>query len=305
MKITFCKTADEARTALAAGAIPMECSFGTEGSIVDERLCMDHHGVLSHLEGVALRAYRDHFGALREEFKSGQAHFAVTGAADADACFAIASLIGVLPHPSREAEFEKAPPHVKETALQDLLPLAVLVNRVDCNPIGIRQEETPDGCILLLWNQMASGTQDSTAFHAGVDRWRSILTRKPEALLAAVKAEEALRVAKAREAKVERVSDVVSFVESEVWGFDVWYAEHTPCIVSQTASGNVTIGCANDESAIEIFGPGGLKTVFPHLEPTGWGGRESIGGSPRSVVLTREQALTAAHKVASLVVSKA
>jgi hypothetical protein len=301
MHISFCKTLDEAKAALADGAIPVECSFGHIGSVVDPRYVMDHHGDYSHQEGVALRAYRDFFGALRSEFLAGTVRFAVTGAADADACFALASLIGELPHPSRAGEFSKAPGFIQSAMTRDLMSLATLVNAVDVNPIGIRLEETLDGCMLLLWNQMSSSVQDAAAFHAGVDRWRALLAhRAPTILLNAVKEEEADRVRKAREAKVTRISEHVAFIESEVWGYDVWYADHAPCIVAQTANGNATVGCPSNETAERLFGAGGLKNVFPRLVPDGWGGRESIGGSPRGMVLTREQALDAARLIDSL-----
>lgn len=293
-------TADKAEADRLAGLgyEPVECSFGHFGSSLG-LLVMDHHGAESHREGVAIRAYRDHFGALRKV-----PWFVVTGAADADACFAIAALCGLLPHPSRAAEFETAPPPVKAAGTRDLTKLAELVNRVDTAPIGVRLEETEDGVLLLLWNQIASSAQDATAFHAGVDRWRCLLGRAPQALLAAAKTEEATRVAEARKAEVTKVSDCVAVVESPVWGFDVWYAEVAPVIVAfVAANGNVTVGAPDTETAERLFGPGGLKNVFPRLEPQGWGGRETIGGSPRGMKLTREQAVAAAAVIAAAVKS--
>jgi len=178
----------------------------------------------------------------------------------------------------------------------------VLVNKVDTAPIGVRLEETEDGVRLLLWNQMSSSSQDATSFHAGVDRWRCLLGRAPKALLAAAKTEEANRVTEARKAEVIEVSDKVAVVESAAWGFDVWYAEVAPIVVAYVATnGNVTIGCPDVEVAEKFFGPGGLKNVFPKLEPQGWGGREAIGGSPRGQKLTREQALEAAKVIAAAV----
>lgn len=277
----------------------IECSFGHFGSSLGP-LNMDHHGSESYREGVAFRAYRDHFGARKDDQR-----FVVTGAADADATFAIAALCGILPHPSRAAEFEKAPPPVKASGTKDISDLAALVNKVDTAPIGVRLEETEDGVMLLLWNQISSSCQDATAFHAGVDRWRCLLGRAPKALLAAAKTEEANRVTETRKAKVTRVSDEVCVVESAAWGFDIWYSEVAPIIVAYVAAnGNVTIGCPDTESAEKFFGQGGLKNVFGKLEPQGWGGREAIGGSPRGQKLTREQALEAAKVIAASVVAQ-
>src|SRR5687768_14911872 len=113
------------------GFEPVECSFGIEGSVLGP-LALDHHGAESHREGVALRAYRNHSGARREDPR-----FAGTGAGDADATFCIAALCGLLPHPSRAAELEKAPPPIKATGTRDLIELAAFVNQIDIDPIGI------------------------------------------------------------------------------------------------------------------------------------------------------------------------
>lgn len=297
IQIVHVSTAHEASEYLELGYEPIECSFGTK-SVVGQ-LTMDHHGSLSHLEGVAVRAYRDHFGARKSDPR-----FVVTGAADGDACFCIAALCGLLPHPSRVTELEKAPPPIKAAGTKDISVLAALVNQVDTAPIGVRLEETEEGVTLLLWNQLSSSVQDATAFHAGIDRWRCLLGRAPKALLAAAKGEEANRVAEARKAKVERVGVSVALIESPVWGFDVWYAEVAPVIVAfVAANGAITLGCPDAGVAERLFGEGGLKAVFPKLQPAGWGGREAVGGSPRGVKFTREDAVAAAKVLAENLVS--
>lgn len=260
-------------------------------------LKMDHHGDNSHLEGVAVRAYRDHFGVRKDDPR-----FVVTGMADADATFAIAALCGLLPHPSRIVELEKAPAPVKAAGTRDLTNLAQLINQVDVAPIGVRLEEITDGVLLLFWKQLASGIGDETAFYAGIDHWRLLLGRAPKALLEAAKTEESNRVTAARNAEIDQISDSVAVVKSSVFGFDVWYAEAAPVIVAFVeATGAITIGCQDIETAENLFGPGGLKNVFVSLEPKGWGGRETIGGSPRGKKLTMEEAIEVAKKVASMV----
>jgi len=292
LQIVWTADKTDADLLTAEGYEPVECAFGSGSSL--GQLAMDHHGTESWREGVAIRAYRDHFGARRDDPR-----FVVTGAADADATFAIAALCGILPHPSRAVEFENSSPSVKTANTRDLTALAELVNMMDTDPIGLRLEESEEGTLLLLWRQLSSSVQDATAFHAGVDRWRSLMERTPEALLNAVKTEEAHRVAEARKAFVTKISNAVSMIESSVWGFDVWYAEVGPIVVAYVAAnGNVTIGCFDAEIANRYFGPGGLKNVFPKLQPQGWGGREAIGGSPRGLKLTREQAIAAAQVVA-------
>ncbi|MCX6723173.1 MAG: hypothetical protein NT094_03890 [Candidatus Staskawiczbacteria bacterium] len=295
MHVRFARTLEEVRAAMSRGYEPIECAFGIDGSVMGE-FKMDHHGEHSALEGVALRAYRDYFGACRENPR-----FVVTGAADADACFAIAALAGILPHPSREAELASAPPSIKAAGTRDLSVLAELVNRVDTAPIGVHLADSDEGVLLLFWNQLASSFQDSVAFYSGVDRWRMLLSRAPQALLAAAKAEEAYCVELASQAPMV-VTDGVLFVESQVWGFDVWYEKANVVAAYVASNGNVTIGCPNVETAERLFGPGGLKLIFDRLEPKGWGGREAIGGSPRGQKLTREQALAAAGVIARAII---
>lgn len=268
---------NNARRLLDAGYCPIELSLGGQ-SIVDE-LEMDHHGCLSHLEGVAVRAYRDHFGARKNDPR-----FVVTGAADSDATFCIAALCGILPHPSRAAEFETAPPWMKAAMTKDVSSVADLVNRWDIAPIGIRREESEEGIVHLLWNQLSSHCDDALAFYSGVDRWNAILgPNSPKELLRAAAAQEADRVAKARTAEVIVKGECATGLTCPEWGFDVWYADHAPCIAAfNPKMENITLGCESVEKAEQVFGPGGLKNVFPRLGE-GWGGRESVGGSPRGV----------------------
>jgi len=293
MEIVWTANVDEVRALAARGYEPVECALGSE-SIVGP-LQMDHHGRLSHLEGVALRAYRDHFGSRREAPR-----FVVTGTADADATFAIASLAGVLPHPTQARFVAQATPRIQAAMTRDLSQFAVLVNKADVEPLGLALETTSDGRTLLLWNQMASDVQDATAFHAGVDRWRALLCgAERKSLLAAAAMQEAERIEEARRASVERLTPQVALVESGCRGFDVWYTEIAPVIVLYNeAIGNVTVGCPGKEAAERVFGPGGLLQVFPLLLPPGWGGREGIGGSPRGARLTRAQAREAALRIA-------
>ncbi len=298
VQIKWVAASAEALALLAQGFEPVECSFGDESVLGP--LAMDHHGRFAHLEGVAIRAYRDHFAARRDDPR-----FVVTGTADADATFAIAALAGLLPHPSRGQEFASAPVRLREAMTRDLSGLAELINRVDLAPVGVDLAREEWGPWLLLWNALGSPVQDTLAFEGGVDRWRGLLKgRSFTSLLDAVRGEEAARLAEAHRAaaSAERISDhVVLMVEPPVWGFDVWYAEVAPVIVLLSTGGQATVGCRDVATAERLFGPGGLTTVYPRLDPAGWGGREAVGGSPRGVRLTRDQAMAAARVVADAI----
>jgi len=178
--------------------------------------------------------------------------------------------------------------------------LATLINQLDTAPIGVRPEESPEGRLILLFKQLATPRQDALAFHGGVDRWRWLCSSKALAPMLAVVAEvEQARVTAARLAPFQRLSETVTFVESPCRGFDVWYAERSSVIVAYIAtSGTVTLGCQNDATAVRHFGPGGLRAVYSRLQPAGSGGREAVGGSPRGLRLSRDEALRAGELVA-------
>ena len=127
MKIAFSKNAEAVAAMVAEGFCPIECSFGNK-SIIDD-LKMDHHGEYSNLESVAVRAYRDHFGARASDMRF------VVNHVDADCIFAIAALAGVLPHP--QSQYAATLPEFKQSIWrQDLLPLAETIAVIDTDPIG-------------------------------------------------------------------------------------------------------------------------------------------------------------------------
>lgn len=309
--------ATEIANLIANGFCPVECSIGGK-SLVDD-LKMDHHGELSELEGVAIRAYRDHFGARKDDPR-----FVVTGNADADATFAIAALAGLLPHPSREEEFASKPPFIVKAMTIDLSSLAETVNLLDTNPIGVDITQVPHGDIVKTWNAMTPKNDDTLGLYTGVGMWVNLTTGTPNILktfFTAANESEKARIAEATDDlqdRSERISSEVLFLNgSKSWGFDVWYGRKLDAGTSEEPSGwdapvavafvergeNVTIGCPNQQVAEAIFGKGGLKNVFPKLNTLceGWGGREAIGGSPRGLKMTAEQAHEVAKLVAELV----
>ena len=312
MNLVLSNTADEIRTLVSQGFCQIECSIGGE-SIVDE-LKMDHHGSNSALEAVALRAYRDLYGVRAEDPR-----FVVTGVADADACFAVAALAGLIPHPKRVVA-ETLPPTIKMSLTRDLTELAQIISRVDVSPIGLDIPALPCGEVLLTWNAMSTSARDTLGFQMGVGLWRALLEGNPSQLgpfFTAAKTAEANRVQASLADLNERgvvINGVLIVKESRVFGFPEWYGRiedqpfesvggwRNPLVLAWLERGhNVTMGCPNDTVADALFGKGGLKDVFGQLEPTGWGGRESVGGSPRGVELSWEQVQEAVKKIAELI----
>jgi len=290
------------------GFCPIECSIDGQ-SLVDE-LEMDHHCQLSHLESVAVRAYRDHFGA-----RANDPRFVICGAADADACFAAAALAGLLPHPARQVA-ETLPLPIQNMLRHDWTDLAETIGRVDVSPIGLNIPLLPGGQLLLTWNALTSNSRDSLGFQLGVGLWRNLLEGNPKQLdpfLQAAGTAEAQRIQASLADLEERgsvIDNVLVIKASRVFGFPEWYGRleeasadsaagwKYPVVMAWAERGsNVTMGCPNQAVAEEIFGSGGLKNVFSDLQPSGWGGRESVGGSPRGAELTWEQVQQAAAVV--------
>jgi hypothetical protein len=91
----------------------------------------------------------------------------------------------------------------------------------------------------------------------------------------------------------------VALVHGNVWGFDIWY-RWAPVVVSfAERNKKVTLGCPDTETAERLFGPGGLFKVYEALGQ-GWGGREAVGGSPRGVPMTLDDAARVAESIAAL-----
>lgn len=306
LDIEVVRSAEEARALAEAGWCPVECSFGAE-SIVDE-LQMDHHGTHSHRESVAVRAYRDHHGA-----RAADPRFVLTGVADADATFAIAALAGILTRAGATAEARGAAQAI------DCSALAATVALVDGDPIGRDLPGLPEGETLLCWNTFFGGGRDRLAALAGVHGWRTLTTLGPErhaAFAAAARQADELRRRQAREEikrRGRRIGRILLLLGTAAPAFELWYGRRPDCgasdepagwespvVIAQAALGPVTIGCPNGAVAEALFGPGGLKAVYPRLLPPGWGGREAIGGAPRGLTLGAHEVIAAAETVAGV-----
>ncbi len=301
--IAYSKDVEKVEGYVAAGYCPVECSFGGV-SVVDE-LELDHHGEKSGLESVAIRAYRDFFGARAEDPRFVINHI------DADSIFAVASLAGLLPHPSQA---DKVKPFQVKTWTQDLLPLAETISVVDTDPIGRDVLSMPMGDILTTWNALFSANaDDELAAYAAVEGWRRLLTQpSAQVFVSAAEESEKQRQVSALadlSERSEKVGDVLAIRQSRMFGFDIWYQRRpesgapteargwaNPMVVSWLEGPeNITVACPNQKVAEELLGEGGLRNVFRELnahyglaETSGFGGRETIGGSPRGQKMTEE-----------------
>ncbi|MCB0359508.1 MAG: hypothetical protein KDD44_07720 [Bdellovibrionales bacterium] len=306
VRIHIVTTVSEARRYLKRGWCPVECSFGAT-SVVDN-LQMDHHGSLSHLEGVAVRAYRDHFGARR-----GDPRFLGVGMPDEDWSFAVASLCGVLPHPSLVDSLDGAPAEIRDIWSRDFSLVAQIVNEVDTDPTrASRLLEDHWGKLVLAWRLLTNArVWDEIAFHEAVARWRTLLTQRNYELAKVAPSLLEARLEEVRSAPTVQVSEHVALIDCSLWGFSsVYVAEWhkiAPIVLCyygdfvQLDRGRVTVCARGRDVAEDLLGEGGLKRIYPRLRPSGWGGREDIGGSNRERPLSRDQARQAAESTARFV----
>lgn len=290
LDIQFTHSHKTARKLRDAGYEPIECAFGQFGSVMGA-LNMDHHGTESHREGVAIRACRDHYGNRQSDRR-----FVVTGAPDADAVVAIIALAGLLPQSALIRDFYE------------------LVNAFDIDPIGIDLFSQPHGAELAWFNHIQGMEQSAQGFHQGVTAMMRVLTQG----LTNKERDKTVRSDRARRERAEqgvrallnisghhlsrpvppfgsvrrageafRDDARLVVTQSPVWGFDVWY-RMAPIVVSYVQRlQKITVGVVDTHTAIELFGPSGLMEVWQDLGQ-GWGGRESIGGSPRGESLSLE-----------------
>jgi len=304
IKIKIAGDVKTAKDLVKQGYCPVECSFGKD-SVVDD-LKMDHHGTFSDLEGVAIRAYRDHYGA-----RAVKPWFVVTGTPDEDATFAIASLAGKIPHPSLAEKFVDS--SLKQVWCQNYLHVAEIINKADINPKGINLLDDYWGKLIVFWRETTNMTiRDVSSFHAGVVRWRDILTTPQDKLIQIVPSvvESSLEVIRA--APFREISPKVTVVDCSQWGFSYTYAEEwhkkSPIVLAfygaTYGEGFVTFSAKNKATATRLFGENGFLNVYDKLKKAGFegcGGREDIGGSNRDHPMRYEDAIKLGEELDKLI----
>ncbi len=288
------------------GFEPIECAFGQYGSVMGP-LDMDHHGTESHREGVALRACRDLYGARRDDPR-----FVVTGTPDADAVLAIVALAGLCDATLLRPEFYG------------------LVDAHDTDPIGHDLLTSSDGEVLAHFNQQPGLFQNEGGFYRAVDLMRGLLEngleepqreqiRRADANRRRTALEGILSLVhrdgrrtdppqSADELPLRRGDDAVLdtsrvlVVKSPVWGFDQWY-RMAPVVVSYASRmAKVTVGCPDGPTAERLFGDDGLMSAWRALGK-GWGGRPTIGGSPRGIRMRVSDAHDTADALVDLLIA--
>jgi hypothetical protein len=263
---------------IESGFIPIEMATGGK-SYIDYRV-LDHHNEYSDRPSACLAA----LGYYGEANCADNAKFMVNHA-DADCVMAGITLMGLLPF----------------DVLQDINPE---VGALDIDPLSVDKDTLKYGDLIECWKVGMRGRKDSAwSWLYGVALFIDIIKNPANyaEILERIRVGEASRVAAAmmdyERALVGKSGRVIMIPSSTVWGLDVQFGRDAGsdidmplswrhwCIISKTQrSGSVFVSCPNKRIAEEVFGPGGLMNVFPKLPGINgkfWGGRESVGGSPR------------------------
>jgi hypothetical protein len=291
--VTFCRGREidllwkpgpeEIQARLAEGFVPIEMAEGQE-SVVDFH-CLDHHNAYSHLPSACITALR-YYGTLASPVKLMVNH------TDADCVLTGLTLSGLLP-------------------LDVLQKLNEEVGLVDTEPLGVDYSRLVYGDLIQLWKAgMTSVKQSGWSWLYGLQLFLDLFDNDAAfsdmKLRQREREEERMRLAfEDYENAMRGPSGKTLLISpSRVHGFDVQFvrdAGHPAdslkgwrhwCIVAYVQTQrSVTLSCPNSAVAELVFGQGGLMNVYsklPSLEGKDWGGRESVGGSPRGVPFPEE-----------------
>jgi len=263
--------------------VPIEMAEGKE-SFVDFR-CLDHHNAYSRLPSACVTAL-EYYGTIGSPARLMANH------TDADCVLTGLTLMGLLP-------------------LDVLEKLNAEVGILDGDPLSAEYSQFTYGDAIQLWKMsMMSAKQSGWSWLYGLQLFLDIFRNAGyySELKGKISDSKRERVRLALEDYGKAVpgkgQKVLLITPSRANGFDVQFHRQSDfpadslngwrhwCIIAHIAeTGNVTLSCPNRSVAELAFGPGGLLNVYPKLpalEGKEWGGRESVGGSPRGVIFPVE-----------------
>lgn len=261
-------TWEEAVRYLDQGYEPVECSFGSRSILGPLRL--DHHGLLSHEKPVSIKAAELAMKGERCQ------NFVVTGPPDPDAIYAIAVLSG---------------------AIEPDLGIAQAIAVTDLDPIGVDRLAQARHLREVLFD-LSLGEPLPTvegfyrALGCGIRYFQPRRLSTDEVF--AARCYEESRISKVMASVVE-AHHLTILLEWNRIGRDVWHRSAPLAVQYKPDFGIISVsGCTRmgaerlgTQSVFDVLGKAGLDTFYPVMDEvlglTGSGGRPDIGGAPRNV----------------------
>jgi len=275
MKVVVTSDIAEAYRLVAEGYIPVEASYGSETvhdlSRSDPLLTLDHHGPLSDLECPAIRAQKEMWAKGLENHRAVGCY--VLSHIDADSFLTVMGLEGYrLP--------------------MNFIERVAFVDIHGRHKIPEDQQNHPDQIRLSLLNDLLNRRKGF-----GHDEFRraiQILLLPDDSQTIKDKIEK-LKVRRERILANCFVMDKIAIGISDEYPLDILYELRDFAIAYHYIDRYITIGCRDMETglAYEGFLEDGLKKLWSMLG-SGWGGRETIGGSPRGERMDLQQTYDAA-----------
>ncbi len=276
---------EEIQNYIDDGFVPIEMAEGTK-TFVDYRV-LDHHNEYSDLPSACITALK-YYGELR----GADPAKIMVNHTDADSVMTGLTLLGLMP-----SDF-----------LEELNPE---IGVLDTEPLLADVDSMKYFDFIGLWKTaMGSVKQSGWSWLYGIQLWLDIYEhpQKSERLMNEMKALDAERKTIAlqeyEQAKITPSKRALGIANSTVKGFDVQFMRQKEypadslegwrhwCIVSYVEKAkNIMLSCPCKRVAELAFGEGGLKNILaalPVINGKEWGGRESVGGSPRGEILPLE-----------------
>ena len=273
----------QAQAAVKAGYIPVEASYGDKTAHDVTRaipiLTLDHHGPFSDLECPTVRAQKEFFNygaGILPDIVRGRY---VLSHVDADSFLTVMGLEG----------YKLPPTFVERVVFSDLY---------GPHKIPADQRNHPEQIKLSLLNDLLNNRKGFTEVE--IRKAIQILQLPDNSSTIADK----IRKLDARYARLapscfmlddEEYTASVAIGVTEDYPMDILYDMADFAVAYHNKDRYITIGCRDLETgqAYAGWGEKGLIDFWPRLGP-GWGGRETIGGSPRGELMTLQQAVDAA-----------
>jgi len=264
MQVIVTTDVEEARKLVAEGYIPVEATYGSETAHSRSApiLTLDHHGDFSDLECPTIRAQKEFFGVGQDYGDYVLSHV------DADAFLTVmglegydlpesfvqrAAFVDVHGHHKVPKEERRSPEYIRLTLINDML------NRLK----GFGEVEFRKAIQIL---QLPDDSQTIA------DRIERLEVRRERILTNCI------------------VEGKFVFLPADEYGLDIAYELGDFVVAYHTKDRYITIGAQDLETVRGYSFPDhGLRAFWPLLGP-GWGGRETIGGSPRGERMTMQQA---------------